>query len=354
MKAIILCAGLGTRLYPVTLSMSKHLIPVANKPILFNSLEMMRDAGITEVGLIIGERNLDIKDAVGDGSRWGLKTTYILQKNPKGLAHAAKMAQEFVGDETFVMYLGDNLLEEGLTGFVSHFNKTKPNALILLYEVDEPSHFGIAELRDEHIVRVVEKPKDPPSNLAIIGAYIFDKNIFTAIDNIKPSWRNELEITDAIQYLIENKFNVQPHRVGGWWKDTGRPEEILEANHFLLNSIKPENNGKIDADTKIHGAVMIGEGAEITNSEICGPVIIGKNCKIKGSFVGEYTSIGDETIIENCQIEHSVVLEKTTISHVGSRIEQSLIGKKVTIKGSGEKSSEYRFILGDHSSVEFP
>lgn len=354
MKAIILCAGLGTRLYPVTLSMSKHLIPVANKPILFYALEMMRDAGIKDVGLIIGEKNKDIESAVGDGSRWGLNVIYILQQNPKGLAHAASVAQDFVGEETFVMYLGDNLLKEGLTGFVDTFNENSPNALILLHHVDNPSQFGIAELNEGKITRVVEKPKNPPTDLAIVGAYLFDKNIFTAIDNIKPSWRNELEITDAIQYLIENGYVVQPHIVKDWWKDTGRPEEILAANRFLLDNVESNIKGNVDEDSRIVGNVLIEEGAEIVNSEIKGPVIVGKYCKIIDSFVGSYTSIGNNTIIENSKIKQCVIMEKSTISNVENRISNSLFGRNIVLKGSQGKTTEYRFVLADHSFVEIP
>jgi glucose-1-phosphate thymidylyltransferase len=352
MKAIILCAGLGTRLYPLTLSMSKHLIPLANKPILFYSLEMMRDAGIKEVGLIIGEKNNEIKDAVSDGSQWGLKVTYILQQNPKGLAHATKVAQKFVGNDPFVMYLGDNLLKEGLTGFVKSFNQNKPNALILLYHVDNPSQFGIAELNGERITRVMEKPENPPTDLAIVGAYLFDKNIFTAIDNIKPSKRNELEITDAIQYLIENDYVVQPHIVKEWWKDTGRPEEILEANRFMLDNIESGIKGNIDESSKITGNVLIGEGTEIINSDICGPTAIGKNCKIVDSFIGYYTSIGNNSLIENSKVEQSVVMENGTMLHLRDRISDSLFGRNVTLKSFQGKSAESCFVLADHSFVK--
>ncbi|MEE9164942.1 MAG: glucose-1-phosphate thymidylyltransferase [Nitrospinota bacterium] len=349
MKAIVLCAGLGTRLYPLTLSMSKHLIPVANKPILFYALEMMRDAGINEIGLVIGESNKDIEDAVRDGSQWGLKVTYILQQNPKGLAHAAKVAQDFVGDESFVMYLGDNLLKEGLTGFVNSFNQNKPNALILLYHVDNPSQFGIAELNEGRIIRVVEKPADPPTDLAIVGAYLFDKNIFSAIDNIKPSKRNELEITDAIQYLIEKDYVVQPHIVKEWWKDTGRPEEILEANRFMLDNIEPGIKGNVDVNSKITGNVFIGEGTEIINSDICGPTAIGENCKIVDSFIGYYTSIGNNSLIKNSKVEQSVVMENGTMLHLRNRVSNSLFGRNVLLKSSQGKSAEYRFVLADHS-----
>lgn len=354
MKAIVLCAGLGTRLYPLTLSMSKHLIPVANKPILFYSLEMLQKAGIKEVGLIIGKTNNDIKDAVRDGSRWDLKVTYILQKDPKGLAHAVKVAQDFLKDESFVMYLGDNLLKEGLSGLVSSFNQNKPNALILLCPVDNPSLFGIAELKGGKISKVVEKPKNPPSNLAIVGAYIFDKNIFNAIDNIKPSWRNELEITDAIQYLIENGFAVEPHTVKEWWKDTGRPKEIIEANHTILDSIEGDIKGKTDTNSRIIGQVVIEEGADIVNSNLRGPVIIGKNCQITDSVIGPYASIGNSTVIESSEIEHSVIMEKCTISQIKGRIVGSLLGRSAVLKKAEREAAVFHFVHGDHSFTELP
>lgn len=354
MKAIILCAGLGKRLHPLTLSMSKHLIPIANKPILFYGLEKIKEIGIKEVGLIVGKTNDDIEDEVGDGSSWGLEVTYILQDDPEGLAHAVKIAQDFLGDEPFVMYLGDNLFKEGLNEFVSSFNSNKPSATILLYGVDNPSQFGIAELKNERIVRVIEKPKKPPTNLAIVGAYIFDKNIFTAIDNIKPSWRNELEITDAIQYLIENDYVVEPHIVKEWWKDTGRPEEIIEANKFMLDYIETGTKGNVDKNSSISGKVLIEEGSEIIDSEIRGPVAIGKNCKIIGSFVGPYTSIGDNALIEKSEIEYSVLMENCTISNIAGRIEDSLLGRNVVLQKSEKKPTVLRLIHGDKNFTELP
>ncbi len=354
MKAIVLCAGLGTRLYPLTLSMSKHLIPVANKPILFYSLEMLQKAGIKEVGLIIGKTNDDIKDAVCDGSRWDLKVTYILQNDPKGLAHAVKVAQDFLKDESFVMYLGDNLLKEGLSGLISSFNQNKPNALILLCPVDNPSQFGIAELKGGKISKVVEKPKNPLSNLAIVGTYIFDKNIFHAIDNITPSWRNELEITDAIQYLVENGFAVEPHTVKEWWKDTGRPKEIIEANNIILDSIEGDIKGKTDTNSRITGQVVIEEGADIVNSNLRGPVIIGKNCQITDSVIGPYASIGNSTVIESSEIEHSVIMEKCTISQIKGRIVGSLLGRSVVLKKAEREAAVFHFVHGDNSFTELP
>lgn len=354
MKAIILCAGLGKRLQPLTLSVSKHLIPVANKPILFYGLEKIQKTGIKEVGLIIGKMNDDIEDAVGDGSSWGLEVTYILQKNPEGLAHAVKIARDFLKDESFVMYLGDNLLKEDLNDFVSLFNQNKPNATVLLYGVNNPSQFGIAELKANRITRVLEKPKKPPTNLAIVGAYIFDKNIFTAIDNIKPSWRNELEITDAIQYLIENDYKVEPHILKEWWKDTGRPEEIIEANRFMLDQIETNIQGNVGKNSILTGTVQVKEGSEIINSNIRGPVIIGKKCKIVDSFIGSYTSVGDDALIEKSEVEHSVLMEKCTISNIKGRIHDSLIGRNVIIKKSERKPNGFRFVHGDSSITELP
>ncbi len=354
MKAIVLCAGLGKRLYPLTLSMSKHLIPLANKPILFYNLEMIERAGIKEVGIIVGKTNHDIRNIVGDGSNWGLKVTYILQKDPRGLAHAVKIAEDFLGNQPFVMYLGDNLLKEGLNGFVSNFNQTRPNALVLLYPVDNPSHFGIAEVDGGRISKVVEKPENPSSNLAIVGAYIFDNNIFTAINNIKPSGRNEFEITDAIQYLIENGYKVQSHTVKEWWKDTGRPEEVIEANCFMLDFIDTEIKGKVDENSIINGKVMIGEGSEIFKSDIIGPVVIGKNCKIIDASLRPYTSVGNHSSIERCEIGRSVLMEKCAISGIDGAIENSLLGKNVVLRKIEGKPKTFHFIHGDHSVTELP
>jgi glucose-1-phosphate thymidylyltransferase len=354
MKAIILCAGMAKRLYPLTVTMSKHLIPVANKPILFYGLEAIRDVGVTEVGLVVGATRKDIEEAVGSGKKWGLNVTYIPQENPQGLAHAVKISRNFLKDEPFIMYLGDNLLKEGLSSFVDNFNLHKPNALILLYEVNNPSQFGIAIVENGQVKKVMEKPKNPPTNLALVGAYIFDHNIYTAIDAIKPSARGELEITDAIEYLIENNYDVEPHHVSGWWKDTGRPEDIIEANRFILDGIKTDIQGKINGNSQIVGRVQIEKGTEINDSIVRGPVAIGKNCRINNSFVGPYTSIGDGVVLENSEIEHSVMMGNSSIRNIAGRIDNSLLGRNVTVSKIETKPHVYKLIHGDNSSTELP
>jgi len=354
MKAIILCAGLAKRLYPLTVTMSKHLIPVANKPILFYSLEAMKEAGVEEVGIIVGATRQDIEEEVGNGDRWGLRVTYIPQEDPKGLAHAVKISRDFLGDEPFIMYLGDNLLKEGLGGFARHFRENKPNALILLYKVKNPSQFGVAIVEEGRVKEVMEKPKDPPSNLALVGAYIFDRHIFEAIDAIKPSARGEMEITDAIQFLIQNGYTVESHPVSGWWKDTGQPQDIIEANRFMLDSIQRDIHGEVSEKSQVVGRVKIDEGTEIRDSIIRGPVAIGKNCRIVNSFVGSYTSIGDGVVIENSEIEHSVVMRQSSIRDIEGRIDASLLGRNVRVSKIRTRPRVYKLIHGDNSSTEIP
>ena len=352
MKAIILCAGKGTRLRPLTFSNAKHLIPVANKPVLIYGIEAIVEAGVREIGIIVGESREAIREAVGDGSTWGARVTYIEQRDPRGLAHAVWVARDFLGDEPFIMYLGDNLLKEGLREFAETFRRNRPHALILLYKVPNPEQFGIAVLHDGKIARVVEKPRPAPTNLAIVGAYIFDRNVFDSIARIRPSRRNELEITDAIQDLIERGLTVEPHIVRGWWKDTGKPEDILEANRFILEDIQPGVFGKIDANSQIEGKVVVGQGAEIVNSVIRGPAIIGEGSLIANSFVGPFTSIGKNVRIEGSEIEHSVVMEESVIQHVEGRIDSSLIGRNVAITRNARRPQVFRFVLGDNSISE--
>ena len=351
MKAIVLCAGRGTRLYPLTLSMSKHLIPVANKPILFYGLQAIRDAGITEVAIVVSEPKTDIEEAVGNGSQFDLDITYIVQRDPKGLAHAVKICEDFIGDSSFLLFLGDNLITGGINQFVDYYRKDNPDSLILLYEVEDPERFGVAELSGKQIIRVHEKPKNPPTNLAIIGTYIFDHSIFDAINQLKPSARGEYEITDAIQHLIDNKKVVEYFKVDGWWKDTGIPDDIIAANSYMLDSIETEIIGSVDAASKIHGRVQIGKGTEIVNSTISGPVSIGNNCRIENSYVGSYCSIGNNGIIEESEIEHSVVMENSSIMNIERRIGHSLIGRNIELRKKKKRPGVNKFILCDNSKV---
>jgi glucose-1-phosphate thymidylyltransferase len=351
MKALILSGGEGTRLRPITHTSAKQLVPIANKPILFYGLESVSACGIKEIGMIVGQTRNEIMEACGDGSRWGVRITYIEQEAPLGLAHAVKISKDFLGNDPFVMYLGDNLIKDGILPFVEEFKSKRPNALILLAEVDSPERFGVAELKNGKVVRLVEKPKSPPSNLALVGVYIFDKTIFSAIDGIRPSWRGELEITDAIQGLIDRGLDVHPHKITGWWKDTGRLEDILEANRILLDGLDPKVLGDVDRDSRIYGKVRVEQSARIINSTIRGPVIIGEDTRVINSYIGPFTSIYHHVLIENSEIEHSIILECSSIQGIGGRIEDSLIGKNVKVSKSDHLPKAYRFMLGDSSQV---
>jgi glucose-1-phosphate thymidylyltransferase len=351
MKALVLCGGSGTRLRPITHTMAKQLVPVANKPVLFYGLEAIRDAGIKEVGIIVGETRNEIVQGVGDGSKWGLKVTYIQQDEPLGLAHAVMVAEDFLGDDTFVMYLGDNLIKDGIKSLVDEFRENSPNSQILLARVNEPERFGVAELSTGTVVRLVEKPEKPASDLALVGVYMFDKNVMDAVKAIKPSGRGELEITDAIQWLIDKGLTVDPHIINGWWKDTGRLDDMLEANRIMLDTLTPSVEGHIDGESEVLGKVVVQAGAEVINSTIRGPAIIGERTRLINSFVGPFTSIYYDVTIENSGIEHSIVLENSTIRDIPSRIEDSLIGQNVEVVRSPLKPTAYRFMLGDNSRV---
>jgi glucose-1-phosphate thymidylyltransferase len=351
MKALVLSGGKGTRLRPITHTSAKQLVPIANKPILFYGLESLAQAGICEVGIIVGETKNEIKAAVGNGSKWGLSITYIEQEAPLGLAHAVKISQQFMGDDDFVMYLGDNLLKDGLSSLVTEFQSNRPNAQILLSHVPNPHQFGVAQLKGNTVVQLEEKPLHPKSDLALVGVYLFDKNIFTAVNAIKPSPRGELEITDAIQYLIDNGFTVHPHIVSGWWKDTGKLEDMLEANRLILETKDKEISGTVDSASCIEGKVVIERNAQVINSSIRGPVIIGENTRIINSYVGPFTSIYYGCHIEQCEIEHSIILENSTIKDI-KRLEDSLIGQNVKISKTEKKPAAYRIMVGDSSSVE--
>lgn len=352
MKALVLSGGKGTRLRPITHTGAKQLIPIANKPILFYGLEAIANSGIKNVGIVVGEAKEEIKEAVGRGKKWGLKVTYIEQEAPLGLAHAVKISQSYLKEEPFVMYLGDNLIKEGISSLVGEFKRKKPNALILLSRVREPQRFGVAELRKGEVVRLTEKPKRPKSDLALVGIYIFDRNIFEAVNNIKPSWRKEYEITDAIQYLIDKKYKVHFHIIQGWWKDTGKVEDVLEANRLILESLQTKIEGKVDGDSRITGRVIVEKGARVINSVVRGPAIIGKRSKIINSYIGPFTSIYWGTMIKDSEIEHSIILEETNINNISGRINESLIGKEVSISKSSLRPQSYRFTLGDRSRLE--
>ena len=351
MKGLILSGGEGTRLRPLTFTQAKQLVPVANKPVLFYGIEALKEAGIEEIGIVVGDTKEEIKEAVGDGSRWGIRISYIEQEAPLGLAHAVKISEGFLGREPFVMYLGDNILKSGIKSLVEEFQGRKLNSLILLTEVPNAQMFGVAELDDGKVVRLVEKPKKPKSNLALVGVYMFDFHIFEAVRAIKPSWRNELEITDAIQYLVDKGYEVHPHIVTGWWKDTGKIEDILDANRLILESIEGKIEGSVDETSKINGQVIVEKGTVIKNSIIRGPAIIGEKCEVVDSYIGPFTSIQKGCRIIKIELEHSIVLEGSEIQDVGGRIDESLIGREVKIFKCPPKPSVFRFIVGDKSEI---
>jgi glucose-1-phosphate thymidylyltransferase len=352
LKGLVLAGGKGTRLRPITYTSAKQLVPVANKPVLFYGIEAIVAAGITDIGIIVGDTKDEIMAAVGDGSRLGARVTYIPQDAPLGLAHAVKIAQPFLGDDPFVMYLGDNLIAGGITTLVDEFRQGGCNAMILLAEVENPSQFGVAKLAaDGHVERLVEKPKDPPSNLALVGVYMFDPHIFESVHRIKPSARGELEITDAIQDLIDRKLSVHPHRVQGWWKDTGKLEDMLEANHIVLDRVEERQHGEYGTRSRIEGRVQIGPDVEIVDSLVRGPVILGAGTRLENAFVGPYTSIGDGCKLIRCEVENSIVLGGCEIRDVPLRIDGSLIGRNTRIARTDYKPKAYRFMLGDNCEV---
>ncbi|MGH3344111.1 MAG: glucose-1-phosphate thymidylyltransferase [Carbonactinosporaceae bacterium] len=351
MKALVLAGGAGTRLRPITHTSAKQLVPVANKPVLFYGLEAIRDAGISDVGIIVGDTAGEVRAAVGSGSALGLDVTYLPQDAPLGLAHCVLIARRYLGDDDFVMYLGDNFLIGGIASLVEEFQASSCDAQILLTEVAQPGRFGVAELDGNgRVVGLEEKPERPKSNLALVGVYMFGPVIHDAVRAIQPSRRGELEITEAIQWLIEHGKEVRSHVVGGYWKDTGRLEDMLECNRKVLESLDGGVQGHVDGESRLVGRVTVESGAKIVRSTVRGPVIIGRDTEIVDSYVGPFTSIHHDCRIEGTEIEHSIVLECSTIRGVG-RIEDSLIGKEVDVSHSPELPKAHRLMLGDHSRV---
>lgn len=351
MKGLILSGGKGTRLRPITYTSAKQLVPIANKPVLFYGIEAIREAGITDIGIVVGDTKEEVMAAVGDGSAFGVSVTYIEQGEPLGLAHAVLVSEGYLKEDPFVMYLGDNLILGGIRELVREFEAEKPNAQILLARVPNPNQFGVAELKGGRVVRLVEKPENPASDLALVGVYMFDKNIMEAVRSIKPSARGELEITDAIQYLIDHGFSVHPHMVNGWWKDTGKLEDMLEANRMVLDALESRMDGHVDSVSRVEFKVVVEKGAEVINSVVRGPAIIGGGSRIVNSFIGPFTAIDRNVQVYGSEVEHSIILEGSTISEVDRRIEDSLIGRNVEVGKSPLKPTAYRFMLGDNSKV---
>jgi glucose-1-phosphate thymidylyltransferase len=353
-KGLILSGGKGTRLYPLTYTRAKQLIPVANKPVLFRVIEAIHAAGITEIGIVIGDTGPEIREAVSDGAQFGVRVTYISQNAPRGLAHAVKISQDFLGEDRFVMFLGDNVIQGGISTLIADFaNHSEWNSQVVLTAVEHPEQYGVAELNEQgRIIRLIEKPKEPPSNLALVGIYMFDSHIFEATCEIKPSFRGELEITDAIQWLIEHGYSVYPHVHRGWWIDTGRPGDMLTANGLVLEELTPEIRGYVARDSEVDTRVTVEQGAEIINSVIRGPAIIGQNSRIVNSYVGPFTSIYHDVVIEDSEIERSIVLENSVIRDIPTRIQDSLIGRSTEVGVSSLRPKAIKLHLGDHSRLE--
>ncbi|MEI6446395.1 MAG: glucose-1-phosphate thymidylyltransferase [Actinomycetes bacterium] len=355
MKGLILSGGKGTRLRPITHTSAKQLVPVANKPVLFYGIEAMAAAGIENIGIIIApETGDEIREAAGDGSRFGVSIEYIVQDEPAGLAHAVLTAEPFLGDSPFVMYLGDNLLQGGIEDLVDEFRSGGRDALILLTPVPDPENFGVAELGDGGtIVRLVEKPSDPQSDLALVGVYMFTAAIHAASKAIEPSARGELEITDAIQYLVDNGGRVEPHIVRGWWKDTGRLEDMLEANRLILGALEPRVDGDL-TDSHIEGPVVIEAGAKLERTTVRGPAIIGAGTTLTDCYVGPYSAIAENCRIERAEIEHSILLSGSVVHDLPGRMESSLLGRNVTVTRDERQPRAHRLMIGDNSTVGLP
>ena len=354
LKGLILSGGAGTRLRPITHTSAKQLVPVANKPVLFYGIEALVAAGIEDLGIVIApETGEEIRAAVGDGSALGARVTYIPQERPLGLAHAVLTAEEFIENSPFVMYLGDNLLRDGITDLVETFRAEGPEALILLTKVADPWHYGVAELNGTDVVRLVEKPADPPSDMALVGVYMFTPSIFEAARAIEPSARGELEITDAIQYLIDAERKVESHTVSGWWKDTGQLADILEANRLVLSDQESRLDGQV-VESKVEGRVVLEAEALIERSVVRGPAVIGAGSRISDSYVGPYTSIGEGVTIERSEVEHSIILAGSSVANLESRLEASLLGRNVSLSRANSLPKTMRMIVGDSSEITVP
>jgi glucose-1-phosphate thymidylyltransferase len=352
LKGLILSGGRGTRLRPITFTSAKQLVPVANTPVLFYGIEAMAAAGIDEIGIIIApETGDEIRSVAGDGSRFGVKLTYVLQDEPAGLAHAVLTAEPFLGDDPFVMYLGDNLLQGGISDLVQTFIEHAPDALILLTPVPDPQNYGVAELGpDGSVARLVEKPPEPASDLALVGVYMFTPLIHQAARAIRPSGRGELEITDAIQWIVDNGKRVESHIVRGWWKDTGRLDDMLEANRLILDTIDRRIDGEL-VDSQVEGRVVVEAGARLENATVRGPAIIGAGAVVRNAYIGPYTAVGPRCVIDGAEVEHSILLEGSAVRGLDGRMESSLLGRDVQIARGRTQPRAYRFMVGDQSEI---
>jgi glucose-1-phosphate thymidylyltransferase len=355
LKGLILSGGRGTRLRPITFTSAKQLVPVANKPVLFYGIEAMAEAGISEIGIIIApETGGEIREAAGDGSQFGVRIEYIVQDEPAGLAHAVLTAEPFLGTSPFVMYLGDNLLQGGMRDLVQDFREHAPEALILLTPVPDPQNYGVAELGgDGSVVRLVEKPPNPATDLALVGVYMFTPQIHEAARAIEPSARGELEITDAIQWLVDSGKRVEPHVVRGWWKDTGRLDDMLEANRLILDTVVRRVDGVLD-DAQVDGRVVVESGALLERATVRGPAVIGEGAVVRDAYIGPYTAVGRNCVIERAEVEHSILLEGSSVRNLDGRMESSLLGRDVAISRGDRQPRAYRFMVGDKSEIGIP
>lgn len=352
MKALITSGGRGTRLQPITHTQNKHLIPIANKAILHYAIDAVVEAGIRDIAIVVNADDDEVERAIGYGEAWDARIRYIPQEAPLGLAHVVKIAQDFIQDDPFLFYLGDNMVVGGVKRFVERFENGGGNCHLTLAKVKDPSRFGVPELRGKHIVSIEEKPAHPKSDYAVAGIYIYDSSIFEAVNAIRPSARGELEISDAHQYLLDNGYQVTYSEITGWWKDTGKPSDLLEANRLVLENLAPYQEGSADAQSLLAGKVTLEKGAQVINSHIRGPVIIGKNTVIKNSYIGPYTAIYHDCLIEKSEIEFSIVMERCRITDVGIRIESSILGSGVEVVRAQDKPRTHRFILGAQSHLE--
>ena len=354
LKGLILSGGKGTRLRPITHTSAKQLVPVANKPVLFYGIEAMAQAGIEDVGIIIApETGDEIRATAGDGSRFGIRITYILQHEPAGLAHAVLTAEPYQRDSPFVMYLGDNLLQGGIEDLVAAFTDHQPDALILLTQVPDPENYGVAELADGAVVRLVEKPPQPRTDLALVGVYMFTARVHAAAKAIEPSARGELEITDAIQHLVDEGHRVEPHIVKGWWKDTGRLEDMLAANRLVLDTIQTRVEGEL-IDSQVDGRVVIEAGARLERSSVRGPAIIGAGARLSDCYIGPYTAIGEACEISGAEVEHSILLAGSSVTDLDGRLESSLLGRNAKVARDLGQPRAYRLLVGDNSEIGIP
>jgi len=352
LKALIASGGRGTRLRPITNTQNKHLIPIANKPILHYALEAATAAGIKEIGIVHNADSQEVPGAIGNGSRWGAEITYIPQQQPGGLSQVVALAEQFVGKDRFVFYLGDNMVVGGIKRFIDEFEKSQCNCFLTLAKVKDPERFGVPEIKNGRIVSVEEKPRAPKSSYAVAGIYLYDHHIFEAVKAIRPSARGELEISDAHQYLIDHGYQVGYTEITGWWKDTGKPSDLLEANRLVLDNMSTNIQGEVDAQSVVAGKVSIGKGSRIINSVVRGPAMIGDDCVIEESFIGPFSSIGDRTVIRKSEMEYSIILQDCRIISVGIRLEGSILGNDVEVVEAIGKPRVHRFMIGDQSRVE--